>query len=125
MNWSYVFKHWGSTLLIGAILFILTEALGADEAIVFTLLLSAASLISSIPTLGIYILVFYWFNKKNNVDRKWMRLILVSTTIVGIGFTLCLINTIGIMQPLICYSVATIVSSYFFKIEKIDLEITD
>ncbi|GEM_PF-1818426 len=24
MNWSYVFKHWGNTLLLGAILFIIS-----------------------------------------------------------------------------------------------------
>lgn len=118
MNWSYVFKHWGSTLFLGAILFIITEGLGAEEAIVFTLILSTASLVFSLPTLLVYIIVFYWLKKKNSMDRKWVRLILVSTTILGIGITICLFNTIGVMQPLICYSIAAIVSSYFFEIEK-------
>ncbi|RKE55979.1 hypothetical protein [Sphingobacterium detergens] len=118
MNWLYIFKHWGSTLLLGAVLFILSEGLGAEEAIVFALMLSAASLVFSLPTLLVYILVFYWLKKKNRMDRKWVRLILVSTTILGIGITLFWVNFIGIMQPLICYSIAAIVSSYFFDIEK-------
>ncbi|WP_293942778.1 MULTISPECIES: hypothetical protein [unclassified Sphingobacterium] len=122
MNWLYVFKHWGSTLLLGAILFILTEGLGAEEGIVFTLILSAASLAFSIPTLIIYILVFYWLKKYNRTNKKWVRLILVSTTILGIGITLCLLYSIGIIQPLICYSIAAIVSSYFFELEKGNLE---
>nr|WP_288812487.1 hypothetical protein [uncultured Sphingobacterium sp.] len=122
MNWLYVFKNWGSTLLLGAILFILTAGLGAEEAIVFAIMLSAASLVFSLPTLLVYILVFYWLKKKNSMDRKWIRLILVSTTILGIGITICLFNTIGAMQPIICYSIAAIVSSYFFEFEKDDLE---
>ncbi len=122
MNWLYVFKHWGSTLILGAILFILTEGLGAEEGIVFTLILSAASLAFSIPTLIIYILVFYWLKKYNRTNKKWVRLILVSTTILGIGITLCLLYSIGIIQPLICYSIAAIVSSYFFELEKGNLE---
>ena len=122
MNWLYVFKHWGSTLILGAILFILTEGLGAEEGIVFTLILSAASLAFSIPTLIIYILVFYWLKKYNRTNKKWVRIILVSTTILGIGITLCLLYSIGIIQPLICYSIAAIVSSYFFELEKGNLE---
>jgi len=119
----YVFKHWGSTLLIGAILFILAAGLGADAAMVAIIMLSVVSLLFSIPTLIIYILVFYWLKKHSRMDTKWVRLILVSTAILGIGTTICLCNTVGVLQPIMCYSIAAIVFSYFFELEKDDVEI--
>jgi hypothetical protein len=57
------------------------------------------------------------------VQAKWVRLILVSTAILGIGTTICLFNTVEVLQPIICYSIAAIVSSYFFELEKDDVEI--
>jgi len=70
MNWLYVFKQWGSTLSLGGILFILTAGLGAKEAMVVTLMLSAVSLVFSIPALIIYLLVFYWLKKHSRMDTK-------------------------------------------------------
>jgi hypothetical protein len=109
--------------VIGAILFILTEELGAEEAMVVTLMLPIVSLVLSIPTLIIYITVFLWLKKNSLMDTKWIRLILVSTTILGIGTTICLFDTVGVMQPIMCYSIAAIVSSYFFKLEKDDVNV--
>ena len=79
MRWQYVFKHWGCTLLLGVILFILTAVLGAEEAMVITLMLPAVSLVFSIPTLIIYIVVFHWLKKYSIMDTKWVKLILVTT----------------------------------------------
>ncbi|WP_433900158.1 hypothetical protein [Sphingobacterium puteale] len=111
MRWQYVFKHWGCTLLLGVILFILTAGLGAEEAMVITLMLPAVSLVFSIPTLIIYIVVFHWLKKYSIMDTKWVKLILVTTTILGIGITICLFDTAGVMRPIMCYSIAAIVSS--------------
>ena len=48
------------------------------------------------------------------MDTKWVRLILVSTTILGIGTTIYFYDAAGVMQSFICYSIAAIVSNYFF-----------
>gem|GEM_PF-5667567 len=65
----------------------------------------------------------YAIANRRMVQAKWVRLILVSTAILGIGTTICLFNTVEVLQPIICYSIAAIVSSYFFELEKDDVEI--
>ncbi|WP_310080066.1 hypothetical protein [Sphingobacterium sp. 2149] len=60
----------GSTLLIGAILFILATGLGAEEAMVVTLMLLALSLVFSIPTLIIYILLLNGLKKHSRINTK-------------------------------------------------------
>lgn len=122
LKWSYIFKHWIGTLLLGNILvsifpgFNPINSSGIGLTILISILWLCYSAIYSIPTLVCYILAFSWF-KDNTLNVNWIKMTLILVTLAGITMTVAL--TVGSMEAAIYYSIAAIVTGILFKIEKV------
>jgi len=123
MRWSYVFKHWGSTLLLGTTILTLVSGfkfLSPSEignVLAWFTIYLIFSIIYSIPTLIIYLLVFYRLINRN-IDSKWIKFILISITIIGITLTTLLIDFSSLKNLTIYYSISSVVTGILFKIQK-------
>ncbi len=77
MRWSYIFKHWGTTILIAPIILSLYGGFENQEVFndiwVFPWIL-IGGIVLSLPTLLVYILAFYLLNRYE-IDVKWVRAI--------------------------------------------------
>lgn len=126
MKWSYIFKHWGSTLLLGTTILTLVSGfkfLSPSEignALAWFTIYLIFSIIYSIPTLIIYLLVFYGLINRN-IDSKWIKLILISVTIAGITLTTSLIDSDKLESLTIYYSLSAIVTGVLLKFERTEL----
>lgn len=86
MNWSYLFKHWTGTLLIGPIICDLSyyytsntnRIFGLVEMFPFTLLFSV---VFSIPTYAVYGFIFYFLMKKNTTETT-SKMVLIGTATI-------------------------------------------
>ncbi len=122
LKWSYIFKHWIGTLLLGNILvsifpgFNPINSSGIGLTILISILWLCYSAIYSIPTLVCYILAFSWF-KDNTLNVNWIKMTLILVTLAGITVTVAL--TVGSMDVAIYYSIAAIITGILFKIEKV------
>ncbi|APU97014.1 hypothetical protein BV902_12205 [Sphingobacterium sp. B29] len=120
LRWSYIFKHWIGTLLLGTTLVTISPGFnplnfsGIGQTILFSLLWLCYSTIYSIPTLICCTLAFYWF-KSNTLN--WIKMTLILITLAGIAMTMAL--TMGSMEWAIYYSIAAIITGILFKIEKV------
>ena len=119
LRWSYIFKHWMGTLLLGSILVTISPGFnplnspGISQTILFSLLFLYYSAVYSIPTLICYTLAFNWL-KSNTLNTNWIKMTLILITLAGIAMTMAL--TTGSMEWAIYYSIAAIVTGISFKI---------
>ena len=119
LRWSYIFKHWMGTLLLGSILVTISPGFnplnspGISQTILFSLLFLYYSAVYSIPTLICYTLAFNWLNS-NTLNTNWIKMTLILITLAGIAMTMAL--TTGSMEWAIYYSIAAIVTGISFKI---------
>jgi|GEM_PF-569730 len=123
MRWSYAFKHWGSTLLLGTTILTLVSGFKflspseiGNTLAWFTFYL-IFSIIYSIPTLIIYLLVSYRLINRT-IDSKWIKLILISVTITGITLTTLLIDSSMLEDLTIYYSLSAVVTGILLKFRK-------
>lgn len=123
MRWSYVFRHWGSTLLLGTMILTLVSGFkflspsDIGNALAWFTIYLMFSIIYSIPTLIIYLLVFYrLINRK--IDPKWIKFILILITITGITLTTLLIDFSSLKNLTIYYSISSLVTGILFRIQK-------
>ncbi len=123
MNWSYIFKHWGCTLLLGTMILTLVSGFKflspseIGDAFAWFSIYLIFSIIYSIPTLIIYLLVFYGLINRN-IDSKWIKLILISVTIAGITLTTSLIDSDKLESLTIYYSLSAVVTGILLKFER-------
>ncbi|WP_433900477.1 hypothetical protein [Sphingobacterium puteale] len=122
LKWSYIFKHWIGTLLLGNILvsifpvFNRLNSVDIGLTILVSILWLCYSAIYSIPTLVCCILAFSWF-EDNMLNVNWIKMTLILVILAGITMTVAL--TVGSMEVAIYYSIAAIVTGILFKIEKV------
>jgi hypothetical protein len=123
MKWSYFYKHWFTTLLLGSVLTILVETKGYifNVSIDWYLIIMMFSLIYSFPTFTIIAFVFEYFGK-TEIDTKRAKTILILTTIFGVILT----QLIVFGQPLVLelslsFSIAAIISGMIFKLKRKNL----
>jgi len=124
MDRSYIFKHWGCTILLLLISLPIQRLLkGVSPATVFEELrmIYAYMMIgligASIPTLFANIVAFrllYYYR----VNIKWVKPILISLTVIGICLTSYLILRTIHLRSLLPYSFIAIVCGLVFKVEK-------
>lgn len=121
MNWSYLFKHWFSTLLIGPIVSQITmyiyevnphKIVGLFEVYPISLLFG---LFFSAPTYILYALIYYYL-AKNTVNLKISKIILISFAVLGVVTTTSIIKGSMMQDIAISYSIASIISGLFFKL---------
>ncbi|MDF2476738.1 MAG: hypothetical protein K0S24_2221 [Sphingobacterium sp.] len=120
MRWSYVFKHWASTILLTSILLPIFTGFARhkifDELWLFPYILVGGTLFS-LPTLFIYIITFHILNHYK-VEIKWIKTILISITLIGIYLTSYLLNNGINLEFVLTYSAIAIVSGVLFQVER-------
>lgn len=124
MDRSYIFKHWGCTILLLLISLPIQRLLkGVSPSTVFEELrmIYAYMMIgligASIPTLFANIVAFrllYYYR----VNIKWVKPILISLTVIGICLTSYLILRTIQLGFLLTYSFIAVICGLMFKIEK-------
>ncbi|WP_046676018.1 hypothetical protein [Sphingobacterium sp. Ag1] len=120
LKWSYIFKHWIGTLLLGTTLLTISpgsnplNSSGIGTTMLFLILWFWYSSLYSIPTLACYILAFCWF-KNNTLNVNWIKMTLILITLAGITMTVGL--TVQSIESAIYYSIAAIITGILFKIE--------
>lgn len=118
MNWSYLFKHWFGTLLIGPIIVDIIIYLnyakigGLLEVYPIALLFS---LIFSAPTYIIYGIIYYFLCQKN-VKRLYSKIILIVLAVSGVYITTIIIKVNMMEDIAISYSISSIITGLFFKL---------
>lgn len=120
MNWSYVFKHWGTTILMTSI--ILSTYMGFENQEVFNDMwlfpwILIGGIVLSIPTLIVYILLFYLLNRYE-ISVKRVKAILISLTIMGIFTTCYILSKTWSLGIVLSYGVIAVVSGMLFRLKK-------
>lgn len=122
MNYSFLFKHWGTTLLLGPLasliinrLFVLNphQVVSLFEFYPITLLFS---LILSIPTYIIYGLVYYQLGI-HQVKTRDSKVILIMVSTLGVVLTTAILSGSMSEDIALSYSVSTIIAGLSFKLK--------
>ena len=123
MNWSYIFKHWVCTLLLGTTILILVSGFAfstiseTGDSLTWFIIYLLSSTIYSVPTLIVYLLVFFIL-MRSNIDSMWIKIILIAVTVAGIILTTLLIDS-GMLENLtIYYSLSAVIAGVFLKFRK-------
>lgn len=123
MNWSYIFKHWSCTLLLGSTISALVygfESLSPSEiskSLVWFLIYLIFSIIYSIPTLIVYFLAFYMLSNMK-IDIMWIKFILILITVTGITLTTLLYDPNTLEKLTMYYALSAIVSGILFRLKR-------
>jgi len=120
MRWSYYFKNWITTLLLGTLF--LMVVIGFNSSIftfsidlyLFSLLFSAGF---SIPTYTILAIVFNYFDDLE-IDIKTVKVILISITVLGVIFTQLVAFKELNFEVSISYSLSALISGILFKLKR-------
>jgi hypothetical protein len=121
MNWSYLFKHWFFTLLIGPIVSQIMMSvfevnshriIGLLEIYPITLIFG---LFFSTPTYILYALLYIYLSN-NKVNIKFSKIILISFAVICVFVTTSLVKGSMMQDIAISYSIASIISGLFFKL---------
>lgn len=121
INWIYLFKHWLFTLLLGPIiseiLMYITilnpnKIVGLLEVYPIAIIFS---LVFSIPTYIIYAFVYYCLSTKVSTIL-FAKAILILLAVTGIFVTLNFIGGSISLDITISYSIASVITGIFFKL---------
>ena len=120
MDWSYLFKHWFGTLILGSIIapIIITYNSAHNQIFDFlehSVLFLVFGFLFSIPTYLLYSFL-YWHLTKVNIDERDTKLILIFFAVAGIISTFSVIGSSMSENGIISYSISSILSGIFFKI---------
>jgi hypothetical protein len=118
MNWSYLFKHWFGTLLIGPIIVDIiiylnyTKIGGLLEvypiALIFSLFFSA-------PTYIVYGFIYHFLCYKN-IKEFYSKIILITVAVLGVYITTIIIKGNMMEDIAISYSISSIITGLIFKL---------
>ena len=120
MNWSYLFKHWFSTLLVTPSLFdIINYCYTHTQTLFsFTSILPVTFILGfpfSIPTYVVYGIIYNWLAKKN-IKQHYSKIILISITIIGIVISFHLIFGTNDKNLPLAYSLTSIFFGIIYKL---------
>ena len=129
MRWSYLFKHWGATLLLGPFMlliqqFIYSAYFDLSGFIESYILLVGFSFLFSIPTFICCVILFNYLIDKE-IGVKNAKLLIISTTVFGVFLSFLIIFGSVSLEFSIGYSVAAIISGMMFKLKKIETDETE
>ncbi|WP_159038392.1 hypothetical protein [Brumimicrobium mesophilum] len=120
MRWSYYFKHWFTTVVLGSMIFMFLNdstvpfSSSSFEWFLIYILFSAAF---SFPTFTILAVIFQYFDDIE-VDLKTAKAVLISLTSLGVVLTqLIMTNDISFVISF-SYSIAAIISGMLFKLRR-------
>lgn len=122
IDWSYLFKHWIFTLLLGPVisqiiafisLFYPNQAIGLLE---FFPVVFIISLIFSIPTYIVYAYVYNYFSRKD-LPILYSKTILNSIPIIGVFITTAFIGGTLSYFIAVSYSISSIICGLIFNLK--------
>ena len=127
MDWCYIFKHLGGTLILAPLLSQFAKEIGFGnprEVVglleVFPLTLSA-SIVLSIPTLFTYLFVYHVVQRWG-MKIHWIKLVLIIWTICGISLTLYLLCGSVMLQISVYYMIASAICRILIKMKRKQVE---
>ncbi|MFM2213564.1 MAG: hypothetical protein RL427_827 [Bacteroidota bacterium] len=121
MNWSYLFKHWFGTLLLGPLLAHMMEFYSsADSHLVLSILEAYPiflifGLICSSPTYILYGGIYYLLGQKD-FNLKFAKAILILFSVSGVIITFWLIGGSWSINGIQAYCLASIISGIYFTL---------
>ncbi|WP_286883028.1 MULTISPECIES: hypothetical protein [Sphingobacterium] len=124
MNRSYIFKHWGCTILLFLIVLAIyrlmkgvsLENVFYEMRVAFPYLLIGL-IGGSLPTLIANTIAFRLLDYYR-INTKWAKPILISITVIGFGLTSYLILKTIHLGIVLTYSFVAIVCGLVFKVEE-------
>lgn len=125
MKYSFLFKHWITTLVLSPLLLFIYAFFQSelydfyDQLEVFFIFLLFSTLFA-LPTVFISFVLFYFLDKKR-VQISIVKLVIILTTIVGAFLTWFIISNTIAVEYSIVYSIVAILSATLFKIKRVDL----
>jgi len=121
MNWSYLFKHWFGTLLIGPIVSDIIAYLIIDNSDkiggltgVYPIAL-LFGLIFSTPTYILYGIIYYFLAQKE-IATKYSKIILILFTSLCIFSTFTIVFNAREFNICVAYAITSILLGFIFKL---------
>ena len=120
MRWSYLVKHWFSTLFIGPAIAQIMLLVDSIDNLLFGFfeyyfLFIIFGIFFSTPTYLVYSLL-YWYLAKKNLDEWKAKVILIFVAITGIVMTFSAIGGSVSDYGIISYSISSLLTGIFFKL---------
>lgn len=120
MNWSYFYRHWFGTLIISPIIAQIYELIYENNNIIFDFPESFfaflfVGLILSAPTYIFYGFIFHILKIKK-INLIIAKIILIVSAVIGIITTFTLIGGSMSLRGIIFYSISSIITGIFFKL---------
>lgn len=123
MKGSYIFKHWGLTLLLApftsqALHYFITSNPHQIAGLLEVYPIAVAfSIAFSLPTFIVYIAFFYLLDR-NNASILWTKLILISTAIIGVYVTMSIMNGSMTNDIIAAYSLTALIVGIILRLKK-------
>ena len=127
MRWSYFFKHWMTTVLLGSLLFVIFLHFYRSFFVLdvlFYMFLIFYSTILSFPTFTILAFVFNYLDRLE-MDIKKKKAIFISVTTLGVLLTQLVIVRELILDVSVSYSVAALISGMVFRLKRKNKEFNE
>ncbi|MEO5776296.1 MAG: hypothetical protein ABIQ27_05290 [Flavobacterium sp.] len=121
MNWSYLFKHWFGTLLIGPIIFQITTPFSSHIShLVFSFfeaypLFLLFGLLFSIPTYILYGCIYYYLARKD-ANPNYAKAILILFSVLGVIATTLIMDGSMMQDITLPYLISSIIAGLLFKL---------
>lgn len=122
MDWSYFYKHWFTTLLLGPVIsqiVMYTDVFDSHSVVSFLEVYPISlifGLIFSTPTYILYSFI-YSFLAKKNTKIIYAKPILIAFAVAGVNVSFWLIGGSMSVDGALSYSIASIIAGLFFKLE--------
>src|SRR5690554_1483845 len=131
MKYSFLFKHWITTLVLSPLLLFIYSFFQSelydfyDHLEVFFIFLLFSTLFAlpistlfALPTVFISFVLFYFIDKKR-VQISIVKFVIILTTIIGTFLTLYIVSNTIAVEYSIVYSIVAILSATLFKIKRV------
>ncbi|RFC55223.1 hypothetical protein [Brumimicrobium aurantiacum] len=119
MRWSYFFKHWFTTVVLGTILCSLVLF---NDIHIFWLMFGVFYVtLFSFPTFTLLAFIFQYLDKIA-VETKKVKAILILSTISGVVLSELVIVQNITLEITLSYSLAAIISGMIFKLKSKEIE---
>jgi len=122
MKYSYLLKHWFTTLLVSPLLlfiysFVKTEIYDFTDQLEVFIIFLMFSILFALPTIIISIILFYNFSKKESPTTV-LKVVVILTTVIGTSLTLFIISNTVAVEYSVVYSLVAILSGAFLKVKR-------
>lgn len=124
MKYSYLLKHWFTTLLVSPLLlfiysFVKTEIYDFTDQLEVFIIFLMFSILFALPTIIISIILFYNFSKKESPTTV-LKVVVILTTVIGTSLTLFIISNTVAVEYSVVYSLVAILSGALLKVKRIN-----